>query len=257
MIYDLSGYTLGLREWRVDTGWVGNSLTDLKLLELTYAPWHGIQVSSETAIWLARMPNLAVKYSFLTRAMGAGAVSTEVFVFRPKESDVTLGALAFGLHGTFIPVSGLHLHTSFLYTALAGRLAELGQGEGQELLANAALALGGARITAAIEYWPARWLALFLEGRVPIYSAWDATASSDAGGGARTKAKMEEEKPGADWSALTGILIRAGVFRARLGVVYGPVVGGELFLVTLSPEGPEKVDMKKYFLPTLDIAFQW
>ncbi len=257
-LYDVGAYTLPRHGWSVEVGYVGNSwLQDLRALQLNYAPYHGLQLTSQTGLYLLRVPNLGLKYSFLNRAGFTLFLSTDAFVYRPKKVEgATLGILLASTGASYSPANRLHIHLKASYTALAGKVEEVQNAEGEDALADTALNLSGLLASTSVDWWPWRFMALLLELRLPLYSAYKGKTET-SGGNASTEVELENESTLEDWTLLAAVAFKAGIFRARLGAFWGPPLGGELFLIEPNSGGVDKADLSRTVFPTAEIVLQW
>ncbi|MBM4354820.1 MAG: hypothetical protein FJ109_13705 [Deltaproteobacteria bacterium] len=258
VLCDLGACTLPRHGWSVELGWVGNSwIQDLRALQLNYAPYHGLQLTSQTGLYLLGMPNFGLKWAFPRERTWAAFVATDVFVYRPKKVEgVTLGIVVASTGASWTPRERLHLHLKASYTAVTGKVDEVQNAEGEDVLADTALNVSGLMASTAIDWWPWRFAALLLELRLPLYSAYKGTAST-AGGRATTEVELTNESPIEDWTLLAGVALKAGIFRARLGMFWGPPLGGELFLIESSSGSVDKSDLGRTVFPTAEIVLQW
>lgn len=258
MLYDVGAYTLPRHAWSVEAGWVGNSwLQDLRALQLNYAPYHGLQLTSQTGMYLLRIPNFGLKYAFLGKAGLTLFAASDAFVYKPRKIEgATLGIVLASTGLTWSPRPRLHMHLKASYTALAGKVDEVKNAEGEDALADTALNLSGLLASTAVDWWPWRFMALLLEFRVPLYSAYKGKTAS-AGGRATTEVELENETPARDWTVLAAVAFKASIFRARLGLFYGPPLGGELFLVESTSGSVNKANLDRTVFPTCEIVLQW
>jgi len=258
VLHDVGAYTLPRHGWSVEAGWVGNSwLQDIRALQLNYAPYHGLKLTSQTGLYILRIPNFGLKYSFLNRAGITLFVSTDAFVYKPKKVDgATLGIVLASTGLSYAPRERLHLHLKASYTALAGKVDEVRNAEGEDALADTALNLSGLMASTSIDWWPWKFMALLLELRLPLYSAYKGETTT-AEGNASTEVELENESTLEDWTLLAAIVFKAGIFRARIGGFYGPPLGGELFLIEADAGGVDKAGLDKTVFPTCEIVLQW
>ena len=262
MIHDLSALTIPEGDWRIAAGYFGNNpFSDFHVLEVAWAPWEGIQFSTESLLWLARMVNLHGKWTIYSTGEWAVGIEGGVYVLKVDsksesgdESQTTLWSIPLLLRGTYAPLQSLRIHGLLSYTAVGGKVANSTYTGDTEGIANVTAKVGGVSVGASAEYWLLDWLAATLEFRVPLTSKEEGEYEE---GGTSVVGSVEADAAYEDWVVTANVQILPWDWLSlRAGVMYGPLLGGELLTPLLGDNlSPELT--QRNFWPTVDLSFMF